>query len=127
MITNLVTVLPRIGVHIAARVWGGYVVDNATPTRPPVLYYPSPFTISGSTLSHLFHLHSVGLSAPTGLRSGFLGAYLSPLYSLKDFYTGTLSLTTPSSSCGLAPDLFLHADNHQPAELSVIPHHIVPE
>ena len=54
MITNLVCVIPKLGVIMVNIFWGGFAVDNTSLTRFFTLHFLLPFSIVGLRGLHLF-------------------------------------------------------------------------
>jgi len=69
VITNLLTVIPFVGVSIVKWVWGQYAVGNPTLTRFFTLHYLLPFVILVMAIAHIFYLHSKGRRNPLGVSS----------------------------------------------------------
>jgi len=54
VITNLVCVIPKLGVIMVNIFWGGFAVDNTSLTRFFTLHFLLPFSIVGLRGLHLF-------------------------------------------------------------------------
>jgi len=67
VITNLLSIIPWIGVDVVEWVWGGFGVENPTLTRFFALHYLLPFVIVVLVLVHLIFLHNYTSINPIGL------------------------------------------------------------
>lgn len=133
VITNLISAVPVIGVHLVYWIWGGFSVNNATVTRFFSLHYLIPFIILLLVMIHLYFLHEVGSTNPSA--EGKLDThhlytdqiFFYPYFFLKDLYglVGLFILFTVLVC--FAPNLLGHSDNYIEANPLVTPAHIVPE
>jgi len=127
VITNLLSAVPKIGVHLVEWVWGGFSVDNATLNRFFSLHYLLPFIIAALVMIHLAALHLHGSSTPVGITSqrDKIGFY--PYFYVKDLF-GTIGFFVFFSFfIFFAPNVLGHPDNYIEANPMVTPTHIVPE
>jgi len=67
VITNLLRIIPYIGVDVVEWVWGGFGVGNPTLTRFFALHYLLPFVVIVLVLVHLVFLHNYTSSNPIGI------------------------------------------------------------
>nr|YP_009295174.1 apocytochrome b [Dasya binghamiae]AOH77186.1 apocytochrome b [Dasya binghamiae] len=127
VITNLVSAIPKIGVHIVTWLWGGFSVDNATLNRFFSLHYLLPFIIVAASLIHLILLHQDGSNNPLGIESTNDKINLYPYFIIKDFLGLTLFFILFAFFIYFYPNVLGHSDNYIEANPMVTPTHIVPE
>ena len=86
VITNMVTVIPKVGNRIVEWLWGGYCIENPTLNRFFSFHYIMPFVIAGLVLIHLALLHKDGSNNPLGV--DYTGEKVSfyPYYYVKDLF-----------------------------------------
>lgn len=127
VITNLVSVIPKIGPMIVVWLWGGYAVGDPTLNRFFSLHFLFSFLIVVLVLSHLSLLHSVGSNNPLGL-SFLKDKYpIYPYYYIKDLFGICIFFVFVSFFLYFFPNTLGHPDNYIPANPLVTPIHIVPE
>lgn len=106
--------------------WGGFSVSNATLNRFFSIHYLLPIIVAALALIHLFFLHAVGSTNPTGLyHSDKIPFY--PYFFLKDAIGFFVFLFTYSVFVFYFPNTLGHFDNYIEANPFVTPTHIVPE
>lgn len=84
VITNLVSVIPYVGLDLIQWVWGGYSVGNATLGLFFVLHFLLPFVIAGVVVIHLLTLHASGSSSPLLTHHSSSKVDFHPSYTSKD-------------------------------------------
>ena len=67
VITGFFTAIPLVGDWIQQLLLGGFAVDNPTLNRFFSLHYLLPFMIAGVVVLHIWALHVVGQTNPTGI------------------------------------------------------------
>ena len=67
VITGFFTAIPLVGDWIQQLLLGGFAVDNPTLNRFFSLHYLLPFMIAGVVVLHVWALHVVGQTNPTGI------------------------------------------------------------
>ena len=67
VITGFFTAIPLVGEWIQQLLLGGFAVDNPTLNRFFSLHYLLPFMIAGVVVLHVWALHVVGQTNPTGI------------------------------------------------------------
>src|SRR3954467_9742825 len=67
VITGFFSAIPLVGDWIQQLLLGGFAVDNPTLNRFFALHYLLPFMIAGVVVLHVWALHVVGQSNPTGI------------------------------------------------------------
>ncbi|MCL4148590.1 UNVERIFIED_CONTAM: hypothetical protein GTU68_064448 [Idotea baltica] len=124
VITSLFGAIPLVGGHLTEWLWGGPSVGEATLNRMFSLHYLLPFVIAGLTVLHIWALHHVGNTNPTGvdIRKDSL-----PFYAIKDLYAIVIFLIFFVAFTFFAPNYLGHPDNYIEANPLVTPAHIVPE
>nr|AAN39905.1 cytochrome b [Aerodramus maximus lowi] len=127
VITNLFSAIPYIGQTLVEWAWGGFLVDNSTPSRSFALHFLLPFLIAGLTLIHLTLLHESGSNNPLGVVSNCDKIPFHPYFSTKDLL-GFIIMLTPLMTLALfSPNLLGDPENFTPANPLVTPPHIKPE
>lgn len=84
VITNLICVIPKLGVIIVNIFWGGFAVDNSSLTRFFTLHFLLPFTIAAIRGLHLFFLHLRGSNNPLGIAQNRDKIKFNPYFTWKD-------------------------------------------
>jgi len=67
VITNLLRIIPYIGIDVVEWIWGGFGVGNPTLTRFFALHYLLPFVIVVLVMIHLVFLHNYTSTNPIGM------------------------------------------------------------
>ena len=132
VITNLFSAIPLVGKTIVEWLWGGFAVDNPTLNRFYSLHYLLPMVLAGLAAAHVWALHAVGNSNPTGVevRPSELKkdtVPFSPYYTVKDLYAVVLLLALFAAFVFFMPNYLGHPDNYIEADPLKTPEHIVPE
>nr|YP_010049274.1 cytochrome b [Pleurostomum flabellatum]QPL15599.1 cytochrome b [Pleurostomum flabellatum] len=128
VITNLLTVIPTIGVEILHWVWGGYSINNATLNRFYSFHYMLPFLLALLSMYHIYQLHKSGSSNELGTRSNSVEKIsFYPYFIVKDLFGVCLVFLFFLYIVGIYPEIFNHSDNYENANPIVTPTHIVPE
>lgn len=127
VITNLITVIPYIGIDIVQWIWGGFSVDNPTLTRFFGLHFVLPFLILRLTIIHLLFLHQTGSNNPLGLNRNKYKLRFHPYFIIKDFIGFILIFLILILLIIYFPYLLRDPDNFIPANPLVTPIHIQPE
>lgn len=127
VITNLLGAL--LGTDFTQWLWGGYSVDNPTLQRFFSLHYLLPFVILGLSVLHIWALHHVGNSNPTGIdvKGPQDTVPLMPYYTAKYLFVITLFTIGFAAVVFYAPDLFGHVDHYVEGDPLKTPAHIAPE
>nr|ATQ37454.1 apocytochrome b [Diplonema ambulator] len=127
VITNLLTVLPIVGVDVLCYCWGGYFITTVTVQRMFTIHYLLPFVVLAVVVAHLVCLHYMG-SASTSTSPGTAvdsDAFL--LYYYKDMYVLGCCCALTACVVIMYPDTLHHPDNYCYVDRYVTPKHIVPE
>ncbi len=121
--------LPGIGGPIQTLLLGGFAVDNATLNRFFALHYLLPFMIAGLVILHIWALHVVGQTNPTGveIKSPKDTVPFTPHATIKDGFAMVVFLALFSYFVFYMPNYLGHPDNYIPANPLQTPAHIVPE
>ncbi|MDC9700980.1 MAG: cytochrome b N-terminal domain-containing protein [Alphaproteobacteria bacterium] len=129
VITNFFSAIPFVGDAIVEWLRGGFSIDNATLNRFFSLHYLLPFMIVGVVVLHIWGLHVVGNSNPTGveLQKKEETVPFHPYYTLKDGFALVLFLMLFALFLFYMPNVLGHTDNYIKADSLVTPAHIVPE
>ncbi len=134
VITNLFAVIPVVGDEILVWLQGGFAIGNAALNRFFSLHYLLPFAIAGLVVLHIWALHHVGNTNPTGVEVRRDPALVkkdtvpfSPFYTVKDLFAIVVFLMVFAAFVYFMPNYLGHADNYIEANPLVTPAHIVPE
>ncbi|MEM9095487.1 MAG: cytochrome b/b6 [Pseudomonadota bacterium] len=134
VITNLFAVIPFVGDSILIWLQGGYSIDNAALNRFFSLHYLLPFAIAGLVILHIWALHHVGNTNPTGVEVRRVAEKtkrdtvpFNPFYTVKDLFAIVLFMIFFAVFVFFMPNYLGHADNYIQANPLVTPAHIVPE
>jgi len=135
VITSLFGAIPLVGDSLTQWLWGGPSVGEATLNRMFSLHYLLPFVIAGLTVLHIWALHHVGNTNPTGveIRKDSVASVkkdtvpFTPFMAIKDLYAIVIFLIIFVAFTFFAPNYLGHPDNYIEANPLVTPAHIVPE
>lgn len=127
VITNLFTVIPKIGIKIVNLMWGASHICGATLKRFFVLHFLMPFVLLLFILVHLGFLHETGSSNVLGVDRTHDLVPFYPYYLYKDLLGIGVYLGVLLRVCLLFPDLFGDPENFLLANPSETPKHIQPE
>ncbi len=135
VITSLFGAIPLVGDSLTTWLWGGPAVGEATLNRMFSLHYLLPFVIAGLTVLHIWALHHVGNTNPTGveIRKDSIENVkkdtvpFTPYIAIKDLYAIVVFLIIFVAFTFFAPNYLGHPDNYIEANPLVTPAHIVPE
>jgi len=129
VITNLFAAFDGGTGLITNWLWGGFSVDNPTLNRFFSLHYLFPFVIFAVVALHVWALHVVGNSNPTGISVKTKADTLPfhPYYTVKDAFAISVFFVMFAVFVFFQPDALGHADNYIKANPLVTPTHIVPE
>ncbi|WP_061931630.1 cytochrome b N-terminal domain-containing protein [Aureimonas sp. AU22] len=129
VITGFFTAFPGIGGPIQTLLLGGFAVDNATLNRFFSLHYLLPFMIAGVVILHIWALHVVGQTNPTGveIKSSKDTVPFTPHATIKDGFAMVVFLVFFAYFVFYMPNYMGHPDNYIPANPLQTPAHIVPE
>lgn len=132
VITSLFSAIPFVGDEIVTWLWGGFAVGDATLNRFFSLHYLMPFILVGLVIVHIWALHHVGNTNPTGVpvRKDAVKkdtVPFHPYYTVKDLFAITMFLIAFAGFVFYMPNYLGHPDNYIEANPLVTPAHIVPE
>lgn len=128
VITNILSVIPKIGLDIVIWIWGGYAISKATLSRFYSFHFFFPFVILALAISHFIVLHEVGGNNPLGIEfKGYDSLTFFPYYIIKDFFGITIFFFIFFFFVFFIPNKLGHSDNYILANPLVTPPHIVPE
>jgi ubiquinol-cytochrome c reductase cytochrome b subunit len=129
VITNLFSAIPLVGESITTWLWGGFAVGDPTLNRFFSLHYLLPFMIAGVVVLHIWALHIVGQTNPTGIevKSKQDVVPFTPHATIKDAFSLTIFLIVFAYFVFYMPNYLGHPDNYIEANPLVTPAHIVPE
>lgn len=129
VITNFFTAFPGIGEPIQQLLLGGFAVDDPTLNRFFSLHYLLPFMIAGVVILHVWALHMVGQTNPTGveIKTKTDTMAFTPYATIKDAFAMAVFLLVFAWFIFYMPNFLGHADNYIPADPLKTPSHIVPE
>ena len=111
VITGFFTAIPLVGDWIQQLLLGGFAVDNPTLNRFFSLHYLLPFMIAGVVVLHVWALHVVGQTNPTGIevKSKTDTVAFTPYATIKDAFAMVVFLA------GLRLFRLLHPELSRPS------------
>ncbi len=129
VITGFFTAFPIVGEWIQQLLLGGFAVDNPTLNRFFSLHYLLPFMIAGVVILHVWALHVVGQTNPTGIevKSSTDTVAFTPYATVKDAFALIVFLAIYLYFVFYMPNFLGHPDNYVEANALKTPAHIVPE
>src|SRR3569623_504653 len=129
VITGFFSAIPLVGNWIQELLLGGFAVDNPTLNRFFALHYLLPFMIAGVVVLHVWALHVVGQSNPTGIevKSKTDTVAFTPYATIKDAFGMIVFLFFFAYFVFYLPNYLGHPDNYTVANTLKTPAHIVPE
>jgi len=128
VITNLLTVVPIIGIDLVYVIWGGFCINNATLNRFFCLHYLLPLILCVLIFLHLILLHKSGSS--NSFKSKVSVNYnvtFYPFFIIKDLFTICIFLSFLSIMVFFKPEALNHSINYILSNPLSTPVHIVPE
>lgn len=126
VITNLLSVIPYVGVLLVEWIWGGFAVGNPTLIRFFAFHFILPFVILFFVVLHLLFLHNTGSRNPLGL-IGNDKVVFHPYYSIKDIFGYSVFFMFFIIICLMFPYIFMDVENFIQSNPLVTPTHIQPE
>nr|QTJ63460.1 cytochrome b [Sycophaga agraensis] len=127
VITNLLSVIPKIGNSLVIWLWGGFSVSNPTLNRFYSFHFILPFIVSFMIIIHLMFLHETGSTNPLGLNSNFYKISFNPYFVKKDLIWIIIIIMFSLMIMLQLQFLLFHPDNFMIANPMVTPSHIQPE
>ena len=130
VITGLFSAIPLIGEPLQQWLLGGFAVGDPTLNRFFSLHYLLPFMLVGLVILHVWALHVVGQTNPTGIEVKNLKKEtvpFTPYATMKDLFALVLFFMLFSYFVFYLPDYLGHPDNYVRANPLKTPAHIVPE
>lgn len=127
VITNLISVIPYIGVLIVEWLWGGFNVSDPTLIRFFSLHFIFPFIIIFIILLHLLFLHENGSSNPLGRILNIDKIEFSKYFFIKDIITILIFLFFLIIFRIKFPFFFIDPENFILSNPIITPIHIQPE
>ncbi len=130
VITGLFSAIPIIGEPLQQWLLGGFAVGNPTLNRFFSLHYLLPFMLVGLVILHVWALHVVGQTNPTGIEVKDMKKEtvpFTPYATMKDLFALVLFFILFAYFVFYLPDYLGHPDNYIRANELKTPAHIVPE
>ncbi len=130
VITGLFSAIPLIGEPLQQWLLGGFAVGNPTLNRFYSLHYLLPFMLVGLVILHVWALHVVGQTNPTGVEVKDMRKEtvpFTPYATMKDLFALMLFFLLFFYFVFYLPDYLGHPDNYIRANELKTPTHIVPE
>ena len=125
VITNIITIIPRIGKEILEYIWGNYNIENETINRFYSLHYLLPFILVVLIIGHIITLHEVKGTNPIGVTTKKIN--FNPYFTIKDILGFIIIIISIIIVIGYIPFKLLHEENNIEANSLVTPSVIVPE
>ncbi|MCP4184476.1 MAG: cytochrome b [Hyphomicrobiales bacterium] len=130
VITGLFSAIPIVGEPIQQLLLGGFAVGEPTLNRFFSLHYLLPFMLVGLVILHVWALHVVGQTNPTGVEVKDMKKEtvpFTPYATMKDAFALSLFFVLFAYFVFYLPDYLGHPDNYIQADPLKTPAHIVPE
>lgn len=130
VITGLFSAIPIVGEPIQQLLLGGFAVGDPTLNRFFSLHYLLPFMLVGLVILHVWALHVVGQTNPTGVEVKDMRKEtvpFTPYATMKDAFALSVFFILFAYFVFYLPDYLGHPDNYIPANPLKTPAHIVPE
>jgi ubiquinol-cytochrome c reductase cytochrome b subunit len=129
VITGFFTAIPLVGEWVQQLLLGGFAVDNPTLNRFFSLHYLLPFMIAGVVILHIWALHVVGQTNPTGIEVKHKTDTVpfTPYATVKDGFAMIVFLAVFAYFVFYMPNYLGHPDNYTQFDSLKTPAHIVPE
>jgi ubiquinol-cytochrome c reductase cytochrome b subunit len=129
VITGFFSAFPGFGVWLQQLLIGGFSVGDPTLNRFYSLHYLLPFMIAGVVVLHVWALHVVGQTNPTGIevKSKTDTVAFTPYATIKDAFAMIVFLAVFAYFVFYIPNYLGHPDNYTVANPLKTPAHIVPE
>lgn len=127
VITNLLSVIPWIGIEFVQYIWGGFSIGESTINRFFVFHFILPFIILAFVIIHLITIHHSGSNNPLGITCNVDRLSFSPYFIYKDLITVIIYFIIIGYCVFYVPNKLGHSDNYIEANPMVTPISIVPE
>ena len=130
VITGLFSAIPIVGEPIQQLLLGGFAVGDPTLNRFYSLHYLLPFMLVGLVILHVWALHVVGQTNPTGVEVKDMKKEtvpFTPYATMKDVFALSIFFILFAYFVFYLPDYLGHPDNYIRANPLKTPAHIVPE
>ncbi len=130
VITGLFSAIPIVGEPIQQLLLGGFAVGEPTLNRFFSLHYLLPFMLVGLVILHVWALHVVGQTNPTGVEVKDMKKEtvpFTPYATMKDAFALSVFFVLFAYFVFYLPDYLGHPDNYIQADPLKTPAHIVPE
>lgn len=127
VITNLLSVIPKVGNDVVSWIWGGFAVGRPTLTRFYSLHFVLPFILRFGVLIHLVLLHKEGSRNRLGVDRNLDKIQFHPYFTLKDLYFISIVIIASFLLSFFIPYILGDAVNNIPANSIQTPIHIQPE
>lgn len=127
VITNLLSVIPWIGLEFVQYIWGGFSINGSTINRFFGFHFVLPFIIAACTCIHLITIHHSGSNNPLGITGNTDRLPFSPYFVFKDTVTIFVFILLIGYTIFYIPNYMGHSDNYIVANPMVTPISIVPE
>jgi ubiquinol-cytochrome c reductase cytochrome b subunit len=129
VITGFFSAIPLVGEWLQQLLLGGFAVGGPTLNRFFALHYLLPFVLTSVVILHIWALHVVGQTNPTGIdvKSPADVVDFTPHATIKDIFGAVVFLVFFAYFVFYVPNYLGHADNYTVADPLKTPAHIVPE
>nr|QHQ98621.1 apocytochrome b [Namystynia karyoxenos] len=127
VITNLLSVVPVVGIDVLFYTWGGYYITTVTVQRFYALHYLLPLVLVVVVLGHILLLHSYGSGSAGGVLGSSVDCDHFGVFLYKDGCVLFVAILAIMAAVLVFTDTLHHADNFLSVNRFVTPRHIVPE
>nr|YP_010586415.1 cytochrome b [Nyctiophylax orbicularis]UZZ44203.1 cytochrome b [Nyctiophylax orbicularis] len=127
VITNLISVIPYMGVSITQWIWGGFSINNATLNRFFSIHFIMPFIMIMMIMIHLIFLHKESSNNPLNINKNIDKIQFNPFFVWKDVMGMLIMIMLFMIFSMKFPFLLNDNDNFIESNPMTTPPHIQPE
>nr|QUB07226.1 cytochrome b [Glottidia pyramidata] len=129
VITNLIGIIPYLGITVVEWLWGGFGVDQPTLNRFYSLHFILPFVMCFLVMAHVYFIHEKGSSNPSNVYDEGCTVECSfhPYYISSDILMIMFMGLLMVNAAFFSDWDFVPVENWEKANPMVTPHHIKPE
>lgn len=127
VITNMPTIIPRLGEEVVESLWGGYALGDKSIARFRNIHFFLPGVMGAGINLHLILLHLEGSNNPVGVKDAPYMVPFHPYYTSMDLQVLSVVLLFFVIFVLGAPHVLISGDNLIPADPLKTPITITPE